>query len=105
MAKKDKPVRVKMDTAIFEDVWVSLHDADGKDSEKYTMEKFMALLGPRLNIPVGKLNESSVRSKCYNLNKKATELGYAKLAVPGSGKQRKTVAWGTVFGGRSKAKK
>ena len=105
MAKAKKSDRVKMDTAIFEDVWVSLHDADGKDSEKYTMAKFMAVLAPKLGVHINKLNESSVRSKCYNLNKKAADEGYEKLAVPGTGGTGgNEVEWGKVFKRRKKSK-
>ena len=105
MAKKEKAVKVRMDTAIFEDVWVSLHDADGDDPKKYTMAKFMAVLAPKLKVEIGRLNESSVRSKCYNLNKKAATEGFEKLAVPGTGGTGgNDTDWDVVFKRRKKAK-
>ena len=104
MAKAKKSDRVKMDTEKFEDVWVALHKADGKDTKKYTMKKFMAVLGPKLGVEISKLNESSVRSKCYNLNKKAEKEGYTKLAVPGTGGTGgNDTDWDVVFKGRTKA--
>jgi hypothetical protein len=95
--------RVTLDTERFSQSWLEYQRHCEGASKPLRLSEFIAALSTALGLPVEKIKDTSVRSKCYALNKRARAMGLKPLQVPTTGGQRGSglpeVNWPKVFSG------